>query len=370
MSTTSKLGADMTNEQIWEAIEFCFTGDEARRMGLSLSLFAREIERRVVILGRQPAAIDKQEPVATLHDDGRYSWRGAKTHGFSYAGWRMEVYAAPLANEASKPAAPSVGQDERELIELLRNVCHYADSVCGMLRQGGWPGKAEALESRIKAVIDFDANSRDKETNLPCPICNGVEGCDHTVPERARAASTSANVAQQDEDQKMNTSDLISTEMDTPRRVVLTFRTAAAAEQFLATSNAANVVQGAEAVAIWRLVRANLNLIANSFANCKGSAATMQDLAKDCLTKVDAYLDAAPPAQTALTDDARECLADVVSHYRALYAGLAFQLNEATVNENSDDMTYWKHEIKALERMYAQAERALTAAQSASGDTK
>jgi hypothetical protein len=75
---------------------------------------------------------------------------------------------------------------------------------------------------------------------------------------------------------------------------------------------------------------------------------------------------AAPPAQTATTDAARECLADVVSHYRALYAGLAFQLNEATVSENSDDMTYWKHEIEALERMYEQAERALTAAQSAS----
>jgi hypothetical protein len=75
------------------------------------------------------------------------------------------------------------------------------------------------------------------------------------------------------------------------------------------------------------------------------------------------------PAQTqvALTDDARECLADVVSHYRALYAGLAFQLNEATVTENADDMAYWKHEIKALERMYAQAERALLAAQPMSG---
>jgi hypothetical protein len=23
---------------------------------------------------------------------------------------------------------------------------------------------------------------------LPCPICRGVEGCDHCVPERARAA--------------------------------------------------------------------------------------------------------------------------------------------------------------------------------------
>ena len=23
---------------------------------------------------------------------------------------------------------------------------------------------------------------------LPCPICRNVEGCDHTIPERARAA--------------------------------------------------------------------------------------------------------------------------------------------------------------------------------------
>lgn len=43
----------MTDAQIWEAIECCFTGDEARRMGLSLSLFAREIERRVL---SKPAA--------------------------------------------------------------------------------------------------------------------------------------------------------------------------------------------------------------------------------------------------------------------------------------------------------------------------
>jgi hypothetical protein len=85
----------------------------------------------------------------------------------------------------------------------------------------------------------------------------------------------------------------------------------------------------------------------------------------------DLYARAQAAATVASTDDARECLADVVSHYRALYAGLAFQLNEATVSENSDDMTYWKHEIKALERMYEQAERALTAAQPAcGGDTR
>jgi hypothetical protein len=146
------------------------------------------------ILARQPAAIDKQ---AMTEIARKWIKKDSDASPEFYWGDFYDCVAEIISSaEASKPAAPSVEQDERELIELLRNVCHYADSVCGMLRQGGWPGKAEALESRIKAVIDFDANSRDKETDLPCPICNGVEGCDHTVPERARAASTSANVAQ------------------------------------------------------------------------------------------------------------------------------------------------------------------------------
>jgi hypothetical protein len=51
----------------------------------------------------------------------------------------------------------------RERNQLTQNVVRYADSVCGMLRGGGWPGKAEALESRIKAVIEFDeAQAKEK----------------------------------------------------------------------------------------------------------------------------------------------------------------------------------------------------------------
>ncbi|MDR6421303.1 hypothetical protein J2801_003591 [Paraburkholderia phenoliruptrix] len=45
----------------------------------------------------------------------------------------------------------------RERNRIAQEVVWYADSVCGMLRQGGWAGKAEALENRIKAVIVFDA---------------------------------------------------------------------------------------------------------------------------------------------------------------------------------------------------------------------
>jgi ribosomal protein L16 Arg81 hydroxylase len=44
----------------------------------------------------------------------------------------------------------------REKSRLMDNACCYADSLIGMLRQGGWSGKADALEARIKAVIDFD----------------------------------------------------------------------------------------------------------------------------------------------------------------------------------------------------------------------
>lgn len=33
------------------------------------------------------------------------------------------------------------------------------------------------------------ADARPVAIYLPCPICSGVEGCDHTVPERRRATS-------------------------------------------------------------------------------------------------------------------------------------------------------------------------------------
>ncbi|MCA8037062.1 hypothetical protein LGM46_29265 [Burkholderia arboris] len=65
--------------------------------------------------------------------------------------------------------------------------------------------------------------------------------------------------------------------------------------------------------------------------------------------------------EAAPADDARECLMDVVSHYRGLSTGLAFMLNQACGDKNADDEAYWKHEIKALDRMLAQAERALAA---------
>ena len=40
-------------------------------------------------------------PVATLHDDGYYTFHGEKPHGFNYQGWRMDVYAAPASPAAT-----------------------------------------------------------------------------------------------------------------------------------------------------------------------------------------------------------------------------------------------------------------------------
>jgi hypothetical protein len=57
-------------------------------------------------------------------------------------------------------------------------------------------GLKETSRREIIALIDADQRERVAEMLrkipgypwLPCPICRGMEGCDHAVPERARAA--------------------------------------------------------------------------------------------------------------------------------------------------------------------------------------
>lgn len=36
-----------------------------------------------------------QEPVAVLHDDGHWTWKGTPPYESNFAGWRMDVYAQP-----------------------------------------------------------------------------------------------------------------------------------------------------------------------------------------------------------------------------------------------------------------------------------
>ena len=59
-----------------------------------------------------------------------------------------------------------------------------------------------SIEEHKKLLADVDTRIMQSMPGypfLPCPICRGVEGCDHPVPERARAsgqypfASTATN---------------------------------------------------------------------------------------------------------------------------------------------------------------------------------
>jgi hypothetical protein len=56
-------------------------------------------------LKRLARAYQPSEPVATLHDDGYFTWHGAKPEGFHYAGWRMSVYSAPQPAKTGEPVA-------------------------------------------------------------------------------------------------------------------------------------------------------------------------------------------------------------------------------------------------------------------------
>jgi len=47
--------------------------------------------------------------------------------------------------------------------------------------------KLDMTAGTVERVWEIDLTKLDGYPFLPCPICNGVEGCDHTVPERARA---------------------------------------------------------------------------------------------------------------------------------------------------------------------------------------
>jgi hypothetical protein len=181
MSTTSKLGADMTNEQIWEAIEFCFTGDEARRMGLSLSLFAREIERRVVILGRQPAAIDKQEATVTREEVEQDERGLAPTFGIPlYEDMRRALEHVECVYRLNFVADGESSSTLANLQRVIKRI--HTESV-----------EQDELLLAAKEVL---ANGNQHDVgggDVFVGTCEAAERLQRAVD--ARAASTSANVA-------------------------------------------------------------------------------------------------------------------------------------------------------------------------------
>jgi hypothetical protein len=57
--------------------------------------FARALESRVLA---------ERKPVATLHDDGHWTWKGTEPYESRFAGWRIDVFAHPTPDDAKDAA--------------------------------------------------------------------------------------------------------------------------------------------------------------------------------------------------------------------------------------------------------------------------
>lgn len=83
------------------------------------------------------------------------------------------------------------GMTDQQIIDILG---HWGALP---LREAGTPeevteGRTSVLTLAVHEIIRKSGgkSARDpNQTYLPCPICTGVEGCDHTYVERASAAA-------------------------------------------------------------------------------------------------------------------------------------------------------------------------------------
>jgi len=62
-------------------------------LGSELNAVAKERDE----LRAKIEAMEKQEPVGTLYDDGCFVWRNGRPYESNYAGWKMKLYALPGA---------------------------------------------------------------------------------------------------------------------------------------------------------------------------------------------------------------------------------------------------------------------------------
>ncbi|CAB3952834.1 hypothetical protein [Achromobacter piechaudii] len=103
------------------------------------------------------------QPVATLHDDGHYTWHGVKPDGYDRAGWRMKVYASPQAI-TGKPislenhglAAPQASEAVAELPAPVNGEAFQGDNVAERLdnmADGQPPGSQAQSDLYAAATI-------------------------------------------------------------------------------------------------------------------------------------------------------------------------------------------------------------------------
>lgn len=108
----------------------------------SLSQAAQQLaevaQRRADALRAKIEQMEKQEPVGTLHDDGRFVWRETAPHQSNYAGWKMALYARPGAQNVP------VEHDEpvRKSWARFSNELHRSPDA-------PYPGMSEAFEQHF-----------------------------------------------------------------------------------------------------------------------------------------------------------------------------------------------------------------------------
>ena len=91
--TTMQLATDAVIEELRMLAEDLYVNGY-NRYSSAMSQAADELEQ----LRAKVEAMERQEPVGTLHDDGYFVWR-ERPHPYqgNYAGWKMALYALPGA---------------------------------------------------------------------------------------------------------------------------------------------------------------------------------------------------------------------------------------------------------------------------------
>jgi hypothetical protein len=113
--------------------------------------------------------------------------------GVNMADWIRENVHVTSTNVAQGSPPAASAQSEVTTGEVAEPI--YQSRVSGF--DSAWRDVSRECYEDVARLNSYEARivyiarpaSEQKAPYLSCPICNGIEGCDHTVPERERAAS-------------------------------------------------------------------------------------------------------------------------------------------------------------------------------------
>jgi hypothetical protein len=319
MSTTSKLGADMTDEQIERLAQTHLTaGDDGEVFGVVK--FAR------ALLARRPAAIDNEATWAPeriwlqrgIGEEGSHTWCEHQI-GEDSIGEAIEeaeyvrVDAAPLANEASKPA-PLVEQDERGAIS--EHDAKGLEIIASWMDRDGLIEPAEFLRNLAARAASTSANVGQLDMSLEARLADAEADVKRLHAEKMelwnQVHGYSANVAQPQSvdlpprviDQLYQAAGVSTYHPDGDQQEKLHAFARNVVAETLARLPTANVAQGAVAVATVKVYE--------TYTGQNGWIEVTQEEYDRTKDKYEHRIRrvSAPPAQTALTDAARDVLAE------------------------------------------------------------